>query len=88
MSTHSVRQVETKERVDARAWIVSVLGPATVAAGIAWALLQPWRITLLHPLGQGFWWLAVEPPLFVVAAGLAFHRFVARPLLDDLRGED
>jgi hypothetical protein len=88
MSTHSVRQVETRERVDARAWVVSALGPATIAIGVAWALIQPWRLTLLHPHGQGFWWLVIEPPLFVVAAGIAFHQFVARPLLDDLRTRD
>ena len=53
-------------------------------AGIAWALLQPWRLTLLHPYDQGFWWLLVEPPLLVVAAGVLFHAFVARPLVHDL----
>jgi hypothetical protein len=88
MSTHSVTQVETKERVDVRARVVNALGPLTVAVGIAWALIQPWRITLLHPHGQGFWWLVVEPPLLVAAAGLAFHRFIARPLLADLRRDD
>ena len=67
--------------------IVGGLGPATALVGLAWAVLQPYRITLLHPLGQGFWWLFSEPPLYVIAAGLLFHRFVARGLLEDLEEE-
>jgi hypothetical protein len=77
------RPAERAER-DARALAVGLLGPLTVVAGIAWAILQPYRITLLHPRGQGFWWLAVQPPLLVVAVGVLFAVFVARPLLDDL----
>jgi len=64
--------------------IVSLLGPLIVAAGVVWAILQPWRLTLLHPLHQGFWWLVVEPPLLVVGAGVFFTLVVARPLLVDL----
>ena len=41
-------------------------------------------MTLLHPYGQGFWWLVVEPPLLVILAGILFHVFVARPLVQDL----
>jgi ABC-type polysaccharide/polyol phosphate export permease len=41
-------------------------------------------VTLLHPFGQGFWWLVVEPPLLVVLVGVVFHALVARPLIDDL----
>jgi hypothetical protein len=67
-----------------RARIVSLLGPAVVAAGLIWAILQPDRVTLLHPRGQGFWWLAIEPPLLVIAAGIVFGLVVARPLLVDL----
>ena len=68
----------------ARARAVWTLGQLTFAAGLGWAFVQPYRITLLHPRGQGFWWLFVEPPLLVVAAGVAFHLLVARPLLEDL----
>jgi hypothetical protein len=67
-----------------RVTIVSLTGPATVAAGLIWAILQPYRVTLLHPHGQGFWWLVVEPPLLVAAAGLFFALVVARPLVADL----
>jgi hypothetical protein len=63
---------------------VSLLGPFTVAGGVIWAILQPWRLTLLHPMHQGFWWLVVEPPLLVVGAGIFFVLVVARPLLADL----
>ena len=41
-------------------------------------------MTLLHPRGESFWWLAVEPPLLVVLVGVLFAVFVARPLIADL----
>jgi hypothetical protein len=69
----------------ARARLVTALGPATSLAGIVWALAQPYRVTLLHPRGQGFWWLLVEPPLLVVAVGLAFALLVAPGLVADLQ---
>jgi hypothetical protein len=67
---------------------VSLLGPLTVAAGLVWAVLQPYRLTLLHPFHQGFWWLVIEPPLLVIAAGIVFALVVARPLLEDLEARD
>jgi hypothetical protein len=67
-----------------RPQVVSLLGPVTAAAGVVWGILQPYRITLLHPRGQGVWWLLVEPPLLVVLVGVAFALVVARPLLVDL----
>ena len=75
---------EAAQQHDIRAHSISLLGPLVAAAGIVWAILQPDRITLLHPRGQGFWWLAVEPPLLLVAAGIVFTLVVARPLLADL----
>ena len=75
---------EAVQQHDIRAHSISLLGPLVAAAGIVWAILQPDRITLLHPRGQGFWWLLVEPPLYVVAAGIVFVLVVARPLLADL----
>jgi hypothetical protein len=68
----------------ARARAVSALGPLTVAGGLAWAFVQPYRITLLHPRGQGFWWLVVEPPLLVMLVGLLFAVVVVPGLLEDL----
>jgi hypothetical protein len=76
------------QRATTRARIMSAVGPATVFAGVVWALLQPDRITLLHPRGQGFWWLLVEPPLLVIAVGLFFHLFVVPGLLEDLEQEE
>ena len=73
-----------RERAGARARAISLLGPLTIAAGVGWAIVQPYRITFLHPRGQGFWWLAVQPPLLVIAVGVIFALVVARPLLADL----
>ena len=67
-----------------RALLVSLLGPLTALVGVVWAIVQPYRVTLLHPHGESFWWLVVEPPLLVVAAAAAFHFLVARPLVRDL----
>jgi hypothetical protein len=80
---------ESRPRVrrSARVLAVRALGPTTTLAGIAWALAQPYRITLLHPHGQGFWWLFVEPPLWVIAVGVLFQAFVVPGLLADLEDE-
>ena len=75
---------EVAERRDHRALAVSYLGPLVSAGGVVWGILQPYRVTLLHPRGQGFWWLVLEPPLLVVLAGILFAVVVARPLLADL----
>ena len=75
---------EAVQQHDLRAHSISLLGPLVAAAGLVWAILQPDRITLLHPHGQGFWWLVVEPPLLIVVAGIVFTLVVARPLLADL----
>jgi hypothetical protein len=66
---------------------VLAIGPLTVLAGVVWAFAQPYRITLLHPRGQGFWWLAVEPPLLVVLVGVLFALIVAPGLVEDLEEE-
>ncbi len=71
-----------------RAQAISLLGPLTIAGGLIWAIAQPYRLTFMHPHHQGFWWLAVEPPLLVVAAGIAFAFVVARPLISDLEARD
>ena len=88
MNAELVTELETPlQRTTARARIVSALGPAAALGGILWALVQPYRVTLLHPHGQGFWWLFVEPPLLVIAVGLFFHFFVVPGLLADLEEE-
>ena len=68
-----------------RARAVSSLGPLTSVAGLVWAFVQPYRVTLLHPHDQGFWWLFVEPPLLVMLVGILFAVLVAPGLIDDLQ---
>jgi len=70
-----------------RARIVLALGPSTAAVGVAWALLQPWRLTLLHPHGQGFYWLFAEPPLYVVLVGVLFRWLLAPGIAADVLAE-
>jgi hypothetical protein len=70
-----------------RARVVSLLGPLAVVAGTVWAIVQPHRLTLLHPHHQGFWWLVIEPPLLVAAAGVFFALVIARPLVADLEAD-
>jgi hypothetical protein len=71
-----------------RVHAISLVGPATSAAGVIWAILQPYRVTLLHPRGESFWWLVAEPPLLVIVAGLLFALIVARPLITDLEARN
>jgi hypothetical protein len=88
MSTQLVSERAAVRRRTARAWAITALGPSTMLGGVAWAFLQPYRITLLHPHGQGFWWLVIEPPLLVVAAGIVFAFLVAPGVLEDLEAEE
>jgi|SRR5665647_3535916 len=81
-------QTKTKERaapLPLRARLVLVLGPATACGGVVWALVQPWRLTLLHPHGQGFWWLLAEPPLYVVLVGLLFRLLLTPGIVEDIK---
>jgi hypothetical protein len=80
----STELTRTLVRRTPRALVVLSLGPLCALGGVVWALLQPYRITLLHPYGQGFWWLLSEPPIYVVLVGLAFHWLVAPSLVEDL----
>lgn len=85
MNAELVTELERpRQRVTARARIVSSLGPLTVLAGVIWAIVQPYRLTLLHPRGESFWWLVAEPQLLVIAVGLLFHFVVLPGLLEDL----
>jgi hypothetical protein len=56
----------------------------TMLGGVAWAFLQPYRLTFLDPQGQGFWWLFSEPPLYVVLVGVLFRLLIAPGLVKDL----
>lgn len=88
METPLVSRLPATVARTARMRIVSSIGPTVVAAGLIWAILQPYRVTLLHPRGQGLWWLLIEPPLLVIGAGIVFALLVARPLLSDLEEHD
>jgi hypothetical protein len=86
---HELHGERERERVatattSARVRIVLAMGPATAAAGVVWAVVQPWRLTLLHPHGQGFWWLVAEPPLYLVLVGVLFRVLIARALVQDM----
>lgn len=84
---HRLQGEKEKERAAARSTrvrAVLAMGPATVVAGVVWALVQPWRLTLLHPHGQGLWWLLAEPPLYVALVGVLFRLFIAPGLVEDL----
>ena len=84
MSTQLVSERAAVRRRSARARAIAGLGPLTMLGGVAWAFLQPYRVTLLHPHGQGFWWLFSEPPLWVVLVGVVFALLVAPGLVADL----
>jgi len=89
VNTHVATEASRpRTRRSVRSLLVLSLGPLTALAGIVWALLQPWRITLLDPHGQGFWWLFSEPPLYVIAVGVLFHLLVAPGVVADLEGRE
>lgn len=88
MNAELVSELEVPRHRTARARLVSAIGPLTALAGTIWAVVQPYRLTILHPHGQGFWWLFVEPPLLVIAVGLFFYFAVVPGLLDDLEEAD
>jgi hypothetical protein len=88
MSTQLITErVGTRSRA-AKARLVGAIGPLTMLGGVVWAFLQPYRITLLNPHGQGFWWLLVQPPLLAVGAGILFALLVAPGLIEDLEAEE
>jgi hypothetical protein len=86
MESHFVTEAaaERPSHRSLRATAINLIGPLTMLGGVAWAFVQPYRLTLLHPRGQGFWWLFSEPPLYVVLVGLGFALFVAPGLIADL----
>jgi hypothetical protein len=83
-----VSELEVPRQRTARARLLSAIGPLTALAGAIWAIVQPYRLTILHPHGLGFWWLFVEPPLLVIAVGLFFYFAVVPGLLQDLEAAD
>ena len=89
MSAELVTELQAEKRGASRAATLRVrimlaLGPLTALAGLVWALIQPYRLTLIHPHGEGFWWLFSEPPLYVVLVGVLFRLLIAPGLVKDL----
>jgi hypothetical protein len=87
LKRHDGEEAEQARSRTLRARIVLALGPATMVGGVVWAVLQPWRLTVLHPHGQGFWWLLAEPPLYVILVGLFFRLVIAPGAAADLEDE-
>ncbi len=88
MTQYATELSRIRLRRSTRALAVLSLGPLTAIAGVVWALLQPWRVTLLHPYGEGFWWLVVEPPVLVVLAGILFEVLIAPAIVRDLEASE
>jgi hypothetical protein len=85
MSSELVTPLEERTaRPPLRPVAISAIGPLTALAGLVWSVAQPYRLTVLHPRGEGFWDLLVEPPLLVVLVGVLFALLVAPGLIDDL----
>jgi hypothetical protein len=85
MSSQAASHLEERSARQAlRPQVLRAIGPVTVLAGLVWAVAQPYRLTILHPRGEGFWALAVQPPLLVVLVGVAFALVVVPGLLADL----
>jgi cytochrome bd-type quinol oxidase subunit 2 len=88
LNTQLATELHERAARSARALAIFSLGPLTILGGVVWAIVQPYRLTLLHPHGQGFWWLVAEPPLYVVGVGIAFALLVAPGLLEDIEAEE
>ena len=85
-ASSEIRRVRTRPSV--RALAVLTLGPQAMVGGVVWAFFQPWRLTLLHPYHQGFWWLVVEPQVLVVVVGIVFQVAIAPGIVRDLEEAD
>lgn len=85
MDAELVRQrARVRTRHSWRHTAVSALGPLTALAGLIWALVQPYRVTLFDPDKHSFWYVAVQTPLLVILVGVVFHFWVVPGLLADL----
>jgi hypothetical protein len=73
-----------RARRSARVLVLEAIGPLTILAGIVWAFAQPYRVAFFYPDRTSVWDWAVQPPLLVVAVGLAFALLVAPSLVEDM----
>lgn len=86
METEIAGAFEHSERHSWRGTAVLAIGPLTFVAAVAWALAQPYRLTMLDPATHGVWDHLAQPPLLVALVGVVFHLAVARPLVRELEG--
>ncbi|CAN5277295.1 hypothetical protein BH09ACT13_BH09ACT13_05960 [soil metagenome] len=66
---------------------ILLLGPLTTLGGLAWAIVQPYRIVFLHSEGKGVYDYVVQPPLLAALVGIVFMVVIAPGLVEDLEGE-
>jgi hypothetical protein len=71
-----------------KALAVQLLGPATMLAGLVWAVAQPYRIVFLHRDGKDAYDYLAQPPVLVVLVGLAFAILIAPGLVEDLEKDE
>ena len=87
---HELERTDGDERELARSRTLravrALARPCDVVGGVVWALLQPYRITLLHPHGQGVWWLGRSRRSTSSSSG-SFFRLVSRRACRDLEDE-
>ena len=84
MNAELVSELEAPRHRSWQVRVISAIGPMTALAATVWAVAQPYRLTFLHPHGESFWWLVIEPPLLVFAVGLLFHFLVVPGVLEDI----
>ena len=86
MNSELVSHLEERvARRSLRMVAIEALGPLTMLGGVVWAIAQPYRVALFHPVGKGFYDWLVEPPLLVVGVGLLFAAVIVPGILEDLR---
>ena len=73
------------ERSPWRPFVLQLLGPLTILAGLVWGVAQPYRILILdRDRGGDLYDYVFQGPLFVIFVGLVFTVLVAPGLVSDL----
>ena len=73
------------ERSPWRPFVLQLLGPLTILAGLVWGVAQPYRILILdRERGGDLYDYVFQGPLLVIFVGLMFTVLVAPGLVSDL----
>ena len=73
------------ERSPWRPFVLQLLGPLTILAGLVWSVAQPYRILILdRDRGGDLYDYVFQGPLLVIFVGLMFTVLVAPGLVSDL----